>query len=342
MRSGQTLENFTSDDMGAAYELTGIHFARQFVETFGTHYVSQVTMGGEIRYLIESESCTAENEVSEALTASMEGKYTKTGKWSSENKSVGASGSADTSSTQSNSVEGSAMNCNAEVLGGDDTGCISGSCEDFDCDLMEELFQNLYAAEKAYRLENGFPPEKYTRGPVTQETQIENLKENYHRFGYAVAIAIEEEIQEHVRLFVSHADTTENTVDCGQHSDLGLGVISAARSSSSWSLTTMVFCAIFSFLFVVDACDSSGLQQCQNDYVAAVPGASGSQTCEVINTMRSCFNTKGAGCEVAALAQFNTMVDNAKKPTCEADGACVNHTLCTGAEGRLASGTPRT
>merc|ERR1711877_7944 len=130
------------------------------------------------------------------------------------------------------------MNCNAEVLGGDDTGCISGSCEDFDCnkqtwadalnsqkklvplafqleifdfDLMEELFQNLYAAEKAYRLENGFPPEKYIRGPVTQETQIENLKENYHRFGYAVAIAIEEEIQEHVRLFVSHADTTENT-----------------------------------------------------------------------------------------------------------------------------------
>merc|ERR1712048_306585 len=318
MRSGQTLENFTSDDMGAAYELTGIHFARQFVETFGTHYVSQVTMGGEIRYLIESESCTAENEVSEALTASMEGKYTKTGKGSSEKKSVGASGSADTSSTQSNSAEGSAMNCNAEVLGGDDTGCISGSCEDFDCnkqtwadalnnqkklvplsfqleifdfDLMEELFQNLHAAEKAYRLQNGFPLEFDGSGPVTQKKQIENLKENYDRLGYAVAIAISEEIREHVRLFVSAVDTTEkNTVDCGLHS----GLVSAARSSASWSLIMMVCCTIFSFLFVADACDSSGLQRCQHDYVEAVPGASGSQTCEVINTMRTCFNTKGA------------------------------------------------
>merc|ERR1711879_910241 len=117
---------------------------------------------------------------------------------------------------------------------------------------------------------------------------------------------------------------------------------SGARSSSSWSLMTMVCCAIFSLFFVVDACDVSGLQQCQSDYMAAVPGASGTQTCEAISNMKTCFNTKGADCEAAALTQFNTMVDTAKKPTCEADGTCVNHTLCTGAEGELASGAPTT
>merc|ERR1711879_1053812 len=100
---------------------------------------------------------------------------------------------------------------------------------------------------------------------------------------------------------------------------------------------TLVCCAIFTLVFVGDACDVSGLQQCQGDYVTAAPRASGTRTCEVISTMRTCFNTKGAGCEAAALAQFNTMVDNAKKPMCEADGACVNHTLCTSAEGELES-----
>merc|ERR1712187_996893 len=112
---------------------------------------------------------------------------------------------------------------------------------------------------------------------------------------------------------------------------------SGASSSSSWSLLLMVCCAIFSLVFV-DACDVSGLQQCQSDYVTAAPGASGTQACERISTMRTCFNTKGVGCDAAALTQFNMMVDNAKKPMCEADGKCVNHTLCTSAEGELESG----
>merc|ERR1712151_846822 len=111
---------------------------------------------------------------------------------------------------------------------------------------------------------------------------------------------------------------------------------SGARGSSTWSLLLLVCCAIFSLVFV-DACDVSGLQQCQSDYVTAAPGASGTQACERISTMRTCFNTKGVGCEAAALTQFNMMVDNAKKPMCEADGTCVNHTLCTSADGELES-----
>jgi len=95
---------------------------------------------------------------------------------------------------------------------------------------------------------------------------------------------------------------------------------SGARGSSTWSLLLMVCCAIFSLVFV-DACDVSGLQQCQSDYVTAAPDTSGTLACERLSTMRTCFNTKGAGCDVAALAQFNMMVDNAKKPMCEADGA---------------------
>merc|ERR1712146_454468 len=80
-----------------------------------------------------------------------------------------------------------------------------------------------------------------------------------------------------------------------------------------------------------DACDTQGLTQCQTDYFAAAPGATGTQVCDAVGTLASCMNSKGAGCPSAALAQFNTVVDQAKAPLCTATGTCSNTTLCTGA-----------
>merc|ERR1712151_44874 len=48
------------------------------------------------------------------------------------------------------------------------------------------------------------------------------------------------------------------------------------------------------------------------------------------STLATCMNSKSAGCPSAAMAQFNTMVSNAKDPLCTSTGTCANHTLCTG------------
>jgi len=72
------------------------------------------------------------------------------------------------------------------------------------------------------------------------------------------------------------------------------------------------------------------MQQCNSDYLAAVPGASGTQVCNNVNTLVTCMNSKGAGCPAAAMVPFNALVDAAKTPLCIASGSCANHTLCTG------------
>lgn len=104
---------------------------------------------------------------------------------------------------------------------------------------------------------------------------------------------------------------------------------SSARSSSmSWFLIALV---VFCFSLIGDACDAQGMQQCNSDYLTAVPGTTGTQVCDVVGTLVTCMNSKGAGCPSAAMAQFNTMVSTVKDPVCVTTGACANHTLCTGA-----------
>merc|ERR1712207_28436 len=83
---------------------------------------------------------------------------------------------------------------------------------------------------------------------------------------------------------------------------------------------------------VADACDVQGMTQCNTDYSSSAR-ATGTQVCDAVSTLATCMNSKGEGCDSAALAQFNSMVSNAKAPLCTATGTCANHTLCTGGLG---------
>jgi len=96
--------------------------------------------------------------------------------------------------------------------------------------------------------------------------------------------------------------------------------------SMSWLLIAF---AVLCFVFTGDACDTQGMQQCNSNYLTAVPGTSGAQVCDAVDTLVTCVNSKGAGCPSAAMAQFNTMVNAVKDPVCAQTGTCANHTLCT-------------
>jgi len=105
-----------------------------------------------------------------------------------------------------------------------------------------------------------------------------------------------------------------------------------SASSFAWrpAAPLLILVVIFLALFEQSsACDAAGMQTCNTDYIKAVPTATGSETCDVINSLVTCMNTKGAGCPAAALAQFNSMVDSAKQPVCASSGKCANHTLCS-------------
>jgi len=105
-----------------------------------------------------------------------------------------------------------------------------------------------------------------------------------------------------------------------------------SASSFAWRPAAPLFILVLLFFTLVEqssACDAAGMQECNTDYLKAVPKARGSETCDVINSLVTCMNTKGAGCPAAALAQFNSMVDSAKEPECASSGKCANHTLCS-------------
>merc|ERR1712118_587338 len=128
---------------------------------------------------------------------------------------------------------------------------------------------------------------------------------------------------------------------CANHTLCTSGLESSSTSSArsvsmSWLLLTFV---AFSLLFLGDACDAQGMAQCNTEYLSSVPGATGNQACDVVNNLVTCINSKGAGCNAAALGQFNTMVSTAKDPLCTATGACANHTLCSSAGSGSSSST---
>merc|ERR1712151_1385836 len=144
-----------------------------------------------------------------------------------------------------------------------------------------------------------------------------------------------------------------STGTCANHTlctggSLGSGTASSARSVSiSWLLIALV---AFSVFFHGNACDTQGMSQCNTEYLTYRrrtgtrhafyrQRATGIQVCDVVSTLASCMNSKSVGCPSAAMAQFNTMVSNAKDPLCTATGTCANHTLCTGADSTSSDST---
>merc|ERR1712185_816654 len=83
-------------------------------------------------------------------------------------------------------------------------------------------------------------------------------------------------------------------------------------------------------LDVATSCDASAMTQCNSDYMAAVPGATGDERCTVMDTMLNCMNTACAGCPDAVRHQFNAIVSPIKSSSCTS--TCQNSTICTAAE----------
>merc|ERR1719198_773240 len=79
------------------------------------------------------------------------------------------------------------------------------------------------------------------------------------------------------------------------------------------------------------ACDATGMQQCQTDYMTGLGAAQaggGMKVCDHINTMISCLSSKCSGCAAGATTAFNMIVDNAKTSACASGGTCPGHALC--------------
>merc|ERR1712118_635239 len=90
------------------------------------------------------------------------------------------------------------------------------------------------------------------------------------------------------------------------------------------------FVVLLGSLDVATSCDASAMSQCNSDYMAAVPGATGDERCTVMDTMLNCMNTACAGCPDAVMQQFNAIVSPIKSSSCTS--TCQNSTICTAAE----------
>lgn len=81
------------------------------------------------------------------------------------------------------------------------------------------------------------------------------------------------------------------------------------------------------------SCDAAGMSSCNQDYTSALTSASGSDACQVIDTMLACLNTACAGCDDAVKQQFNAIVGPIKSSgSCQASGSCANSTICIAAD----------
>merc|ERR1711904_129576 len=80
-------------------------------------------------------------------------------------------------------------------------------------------------------------------------------------------------------------------------------------------------------------CDVSGMQTCNQAYLAGARTASGNETCAVLDTMLSCLNNACAGCDAAVKQTFNAIVNPLKtSPSCQAGATCASASICSSPE----------
>jgi hypothetical protein len=94
------------------------------VNLFGTHYVSQITVGGRLSITTEQSACATEQEISQSI---------ETQACASANfaiKSVGGCVSGSLSEGESDSTSASSSGCALKVEGGDHSACSHGSCDE--------------------------------------------------------------------------------------------------------------------------------------------------------------------------------------------------------------------
>merc|ERR1712217_606065 len=101
--------------------------------------------------------------------------------------------------------------------------------------------------------------------------------------------------------------------------------------------------------YVGDSCDATGLSTCNTNYLTGVDGLTGTALCDHVNTLVTCLSSSCAGCNAAAIAQFQTTVDTQmpamctnSNPTCPGHAVCSNPVSCDAGSGNVSSKSPST
>merc|ERR1711907_73752 len=116
---------------------------------------------------------------------------------------------------------------------------------------------------------------------------------------------------------------------------MGESSTSAAAGTSRMSCrSALVLCVSLSAtLQFGSSCDVSGMQTCNQAYLAGARTASGNETCAVLDTMLSCLNNACAGCDAAVKQQFNAIVNPLKSSaSCQAGATCASSSICSAPE----------
>jgi len=111
------------------------------------------------------------------------------------------------------------------------------------------------------------------------------------------------------------------------------GSDTSGTTRTSCKLVLLVCILMTGLVDLASSCNAGGMQKCNEDYLAAVPGAMGNQSCTVMDTLLSCLNTACAGCPDAVKQQFNMIVTPVKSgSSCGAGSTCANSTICAASE----------
>merc|ERR1711907_26628 len=95
--------------------------ARQFVERFGTHMITEVTMGARLSTETKSDACLSKTEAATNAKAEACAAYKAA-------LSVSGCASAAQDTASNNEVIASSSSCSLKVEGGDTSFCSAGSC----------------------------------------------------------------------------------------------------------------------------------------------------------------------------------------------------------------------
>lgn len=101
--------------------------AKQFVERFGTHMITEVTMGARLSTETKSDACLSKTEATTNAKAKACAAYKAA-------VSVSGCASAAQDTASNNEVSASSSSCSLKVEGGDTSFCSAGSCGVAQCD----------------------------------------------------------------------------------------------------------------------------------------------------------------------------------------------------------------
>jgi len=101
--------------------------ARQFVERFGTHMITEVTMGARLSTETKTDACLSKTEATTAAKAEACAAYEAA-------MSVSGCASASQDTASNNEKSASSASCSLKVEGGDTSFCRAGSCRGANCD----------------------------------------------------------------------------------------------------------------------------------------------------------------------------------------------------------------